>query len=151
MGRPFGTKNIENPEKLFELFESYKEETFKEKITVPQSHVKLGVVYLDYYPPLTEQGFEAWLFDKGVISVIRDYFINKDERYSDYITIVTRIKNEIYSHNFKYAAIGAYKENLIARQLGLADKAENKTEHSGSINANFGNPLQSTSETKDNT
>jgi hypothetical protein len=67
------------------------------------------------------------------------------------VTIVSRIKNEIFSHNFKYASIGAFKENLIARQLGLSDKAESKIEHTGNINANFGNSIQSTSESKEST
>jgi hypothetical protein len=152
MARPVGTKYIQTPEKLWELFETYKTITLKDKITLPQSHVKLGVVYLDYYPPLTEQDFERWLANEGVISVIRDYFTNRDNRYDDYVTIISRIKNEIYAHNFKYASIGAFKENLIARQLGLTDsqKMDLKAEITN-VKANFGSTtIQPPSESKDN-
>jgi len=152
MARPHGTKHIETPEKLWELFEEYKKETLKEKIVMPQSHVKLGIVYLDFYPPLTEQDFERWLANKSIISQTKDYFTNRDERYSDYVPIVMRIKNEIYAHNFKYASIGAFKENLIARQLGLVDKSENKTEvNVKTFNAEFNQAIQPPPQSSDNT
>lgn len=144
-------KYIETPEKLWQLFEQYKESTLKEKINLPISHVKLGVIYLDFYPPLTEQDFERWLASEGILSQTKDYFTNRDERYSEFVPIVSRIKNEIFSHNFKYASIGAFKENLIARQLGLSDKAESKIEHTGNINANFGNSVQPPSQSKEST
>lgn len=149
MARPKGTKYIETPERLWDLFAEYKEETLKNKLTVPQSHVKLGVVYLDYYPPITEQDFERWLANQDIVSQTKDYFTNRDERYTDYVPIVTRIKNEIYAHNFKYAAVGAFKENLIARQLGIADKAENKNENiNKNYNADFGQTIQPTPPTE---
>lgn len=143
-------KYIQTPDELWKLFENYKTDTFKDKLTVPQSHVKLGVVYLDYYPPLTEQGFEAWLCNKGIISQTKDYFTNRDNRYDEFVPIVTRIKNEIFSHNFKYAAVGAYKENLIARQLGMADKQEANVNVTN-FNAKFGNSLQSTPQSSQDT
>jgi hypothetical protein len=149
IGKP---KYIETPEKLWELFETYKTATLKDKITLPQSHVKLGVVYLDYYPPLTEQDFERWLANEGILSQTKDYFTNRENRYDDYVPIVSRIKNEIYAHNFKYASIGAFKENLIARQLGLTDsqKMDLKAEITN-VKANFGSTvIQSPSESKDN-
>jgi hypothetical protein len=35
-----------------------------------------------------------------------------------------RIKDKIYKNNFSRAAVGMYKEALIAKQLGLAEKIE---------------------------
>ena len=49
-------------------------------------------------------------------------FDNSNNSYDDYCTIVTRIKDYIYKHNFSRAAVGIYKESLIAKQLGLSEK-----------------------------
>jgi hypothetical protein len=47
-------------------------------------------------------------------------YVGKRNSYDDYCTIVTRIKDYIFKHNFSRAAVGMYKENLIAKQLGLS-------------------------------
>jgi hypothetical protein len=152
MARPHGTKHIETPEKLLEYFNQYKAENEKERIVVPQSHVKLGIVYLDYIPPISMEGFQVWLYKKGIIGTIKDYIANRDNRYDDYVNIISYIKEEIFAHNFKYASVGAYKENLIARQLGMVDKSENKTEvNVKTFNAEFNQAIQSPPQSSDNT
>ena len=120
MSRPVGTKYIETPEALMELFNKYVDSL--EIIKVPQSHVKLGVVYLEILEPMTMEGFKSFGYDNGV--TIKNYIDNVDGAYSDYYTIVTRIKDRIYKNNFSRAAAGLYKEALIAKQLGLAAKIE---------------------------
>ena len=42
----------------------------------------------------------------------------------DFIPIVEQIENIIYTQKFEGAAVGLFKENLIARELGLADKSK---------------------------
>jgi hypothetical protein len=42
----------------------------------------------------------------------------------DFIPIVTRVEDIIYTHKFEGAAVGAFNANIIARDLGLRDKAE---------------------------
>jgi len=125
-------RNINSPDQLWELFEDYQKQL--EVISVPQSHVKLGVVYLEVQEPMTMEGFKDYCFDK--VGCIKRYIdgsleVDKDQ----YVTIVTRIKNRIFKHNLSRAAVGLYKENLIAKQLGMADKSEVKqdTTHSGKI------------------
>ena len=117
MGKP---EYIETPEKLWQLFEQYIDSL--ETIKVPQSHVKLGVLYLDIKEPMTMEGFKSFCSDMGL--TIKHYIDNTDNAYSDYRTIVMRIKDRIYKNNFSRAAAGLYKENLIAKQLGLAAKIE---------------------------
>jgi len=40
----------------------------------------------------------------------------------DFIPIITRIEDIIYTQKFEGAAAGLLKENIISRELGLADK-----------------------------
>ena len=49
----------------------------------------------------------------------------------DFLTVVTRIEETIYTMKFEGAVVGAFNANIIARDLGLVDKKE--TELSGSI------------------
>lgn len=50
---------------------------------------------------------------------------------NDFIHITTRIENSIKSQKFEGAAADLLNPNIIARDLGLADKQQ--TEHSGEI------------------
>ncbi|GAB4001578.1 DNA-packaging protein [Spirosoma daeguense] len=47
----------------------------------------------------------------------------------DFLAVIIRIEEVIYTQKFEGAAVGAFNPNLIARDLGLADKKE----HSGKL------------------
>jgi hypothetical protein len=111
-------RNLNNPQELWNLFLEY--ENNLPIIEVPQSHVKLGVVYLPIKAPMTMEGFKDFCYDK--VGVIKHYIDNTEGNYSDYCTIIARIKERIFNNNMSKAAAGMYKENLIARQLGMVDK-----------------------------
>jgi len=49
-----------------------------------------------------------------------------DELHKDFSEIVTRIRETIYEQKFSGAAAGFLNPNIIARDLGLADKTESK-------------------------
>ena len=56
----------------------------------------------------------------------------KNEKLSkDFMSVITRIEEIIYTQKFEGAAVGAFNSNIIARDLGLADKV--KQEHSVEI------------------
>jgi hypothetical protein len=112
-------RNLDSPEQLWDLFLKYKEQL--PQIDVPVAHVKLGVVMLPIPSPMTMEGFKCYLWDKGV-GEIKRYIDNTEGNFNNYVPIITRIKQEIFNHNFSRAACNMYKENLIARQLGLAEK-----------------------------
>jgi len=125
-------RNIDSPEQLWNLFEAYKESIETIQIEVP--HVKLGTVKMNVKAPITMEGFKVFAFrEVGCIQRYIDGSLEHDK--NQYVEIITRIKNEIYSHNFNRAAVGVYKENLIARQLGMTEKTENKNEnnHTGKV------------------
>jgi hypothetical protein len=118
-------KYIESPEKLWELFEDY---VFHEKSNpmYKQDYVgKEGRVELTpLETPITFEGFECYLMDRGVIGDLGHYSNNKDNRYSEYVTIITRIRKNCFVHNFRGASVGLFNANIIAKKLGLSDKVE---------------------------
>jgi len=46
------------------------------------------------------------------------------EARPEFSTITTRVRNIIYTQKFEGATVGAFNANIIARDLGLADKKE---------------------------
>lgn len=56
----------------------------------------------------------------------KNFFDNfeNNENNKDFKGILTRIREIIYTQKFEGAVVGAFKENIISRELGLADKKE---------------------------
>ena len=53
-----------------------------------------------------------------------DYYNNKEDAYEGYLVVTTRIKEIIRSQKFEGAAAGFLNANIIARDLGLAEKKD---------------------------
>lgn len=53
------------------------------------------------------------------------------EKRKDFIAVTTRIRQIINTQKFEGATVGIFNANIIARDLGLADKQER--EHSGAV------------------
>ena len=118
-------KYIDTPEELWTMFQEYLNSLEVLEMEVP--HVKLGTVIIHTQEPPTMEGFKYFgsnYFEiKGKDSItLSNYIENRSNSYDDYYVIVTRIKDYIYKHNFSRAAVGIYKESLIAKQLGLSEK-----------------------------
>lgn len=56
------------------------------------------------------------------------YFRNFTPPNEDFKAVITRIEETIYSQKFDGAAAGFLNPNIIARDLGLSEKIEQKTE-----------------------
>lgn len=67
---------------------------------------------------------------------ISEQTLNNYEKQEEYFGVVTRIKDIIHTQKFEGAAVGVYNSNIIARDLGLADKTDNKN-----TNTNYNVPL----------
>jgi hypothetical protein len=119
-------KYIETPEKLLEYFEEYKKETKNNPIQV-QDYVgkDAEMVYRTKERPLTIDGFEVWLFKKGIISDLSNYFANSDNRYSDYSTICSHIKKEVRSDQIEGGMAGIYNPSITQRLNNLVEKVQN--------------------------
>ena len=68
--------------------------------------------------------------------------VDENEIDKDFSLLVIRIEEIIYSQKFEGAAVGVFNSSIIARDLGLADKSETKTEHSGEIKTGFASEKQ---------
>lgn len=132
-------KYIESPEALWKHFTDY----VKKEADNPMYKVdyvgKDGMkVDTALQVPITFEGFECYLWDIDVIKGgLGDYSSNKGGNYEEYSTIITRIKQNCFVHNFKGASVGIFNANIISRKLGLTDKQENNV-NVNQINADFG-------------
>lgn len=48
----------------------------------------------------------------------------KKAGHEDFLGVISRIEDVIYTNKFEGAAVGAFNANIIARDIGLADKQE---------------------------
>ncbi|MCY4781695.1 hypothetical protein ORI89_18740 [Sphingobacterium sp. UT-1RO-CII-1] len=89
---------------------------------------KLGkAVQVPVERPLVLEEFYTWV-DATHNRTIHHYFNEQDERYKEYLGVITRIKNHRYSDVAVGALVGQYNSNVSVRILGLADKVEAKQE-----------------------
>jgi hypothetical protein len=118
-------KYIETPEKMWEYFTEYvKHERDNPMYKIEYVGKDGNEVHTPLQVPITFEAFECWLADEGIINDLGHYSQNLDDRYSDYVPIITRIRNNCFAQNFKGASVGLFNANLIARKLGIADKKE---------------------------
>ena len=124
------TKYIESPEQLWQYWLDYKKSL--PSISVPVTHPKLGVVNLDIAQPIHEQGFNIWMFENTDFagSGVHQYFHNRGGEYDSYVATISRIKDDKFEHNYKYASAGLHKEKLTMSLLGMAEKTESKVSNS---------------------
>jgi len=112
---------IETPEKLYELFEQYTEDTKRRVRTIPKATNK-GVLYEEHVPPLTIDGFKTYANKQG--TDINRYWYNVDGTLNEYVSIVTRIKEEIRNDQVEGALVGQYQQNIVARLNNLTEKTD---------------------------
>ena len=105
-------KYIETPEKLYEVFLKYAEDTKSRVRRIPKATNK-GVQYEEHTPPLTIDGFKTYCNKSGYD--INRYWYNVDNSYSEYVSIVTRIKEEIRNDQIEGALVGQYQQNIVDR------------------------------------
>ena len=144
MARPVGTKYIKTPEELCDLFLEYQKETKGNPILKHVFVGKDGDSEMEKRErPLTIEGFRN--FCRRKICEVRQYLENDDNSYADYLGVCRAIKEEIRQDQIEGGMAMIYNPSITQRLNGLVEKAETKTEHSGTINANFGNVVQSSS------
>ncbi|MCT4330948.1 hypothetical protein HZP13_14610 [Elizabethkingia anophelis] len=140
-------KYIETPEKMWEYFAQYRDEVkgnpiniieqrkssvnFKvysgadvESIKEEIEEATNPVVKLPAQRPLTFEGFQNWLDDNDIISDVTDYFENKENRYSEYIRICSRVKRVIRQDQIEGGMVGIYNPSITARLNSLSDSTD---------------------------
>lgn len=80
--------------------------------------------------PFLWSGLDDYLFEKGVISSLKDYKTGarnheyKEGAYAAYSEVIRVIGDIMTSQKLEGAMVGAYNPNLVARLEGLQDKTE---------------------------
>jgi len=114
-------KYIETPDELYSLFLNYVFDTKSRTRRIPKATNK-GMQYEEHIPPLTIDGFKTYCNKKG--SDINRYWNNVGGSYSEYVTIITHIKDEIRQDQIEGALVGQYQQNIVARLNGLTEKTD---------------------------
>lgn len=117
-GRP---RHLKEPEELYTLFENYVIETKSRTRKVPKATNK-GVLYEEHVPPLTIDGFKTYCNKQG--QEINNYWYNVGGGFDAFISIVTRIKEEIRNDQVEGALVGQYQQNIVARLNALTEKTD---------------------------
>ena len=129
MARPKGTKYIETPEKMWDLFAAYvewaKNTPFKQKDWVGKDGDQ---VFREKERPLTMEGFERYVFGIGLNGDLSHYFGNLDNRYADYVSICSRIRKEIRGDQIEGGMAGIYNPSITQRLNNLVERTDNKHE-----------------------
>ena len=121
-------KHIESPEKMWEYFLQYKEQTKSKPILVHDFVGKDGdEVNRKKERPLTIDGFECWCYDNGIISDLSQYFANTEKRYTDYQTICSRIRKAVRTDQIEGGMSGIYNPSITQRLNNLVEKTDNNT------------------------
>lgn len=124
MARPHGTKKIETPEKMWELFEAYRLDVKSNPRHVYEYHGKDGEQKIKPLErPLTLEGFKNYCHE--VAGDITAYLFNRDDNYTDYSTICTRIKETIKQDQIEGGMVGQYNASITQRLNGLKEQTEN--------------------------
>lgn len=119
------SKTLESPDELWQLFLDYKSATKKKprhRYVMNQRTGRFGKEKLEV--PLTKEGFYNFVANQGVISTLKDYFSNRDERYEEFVPICSRIRDEITQDQIEGGMVGQYNASITQRLNGLADKTE---------------------------
>ena len=118
-------KYIETPEIMWEHFLAYKEHVKSNPIIVKDWVGKDATdVYREKERPLTIEGFECWCYDNDIISDLSHYFANTDNKYSEYLTICSRIRKAVRNDQIEGGMAGIYNPSITQRLNGLVDKTE---------------------------
>ena len=74
--------------------------------------------------PLTMEGFQLFLWDKGIAKGADQYFTNQGGLYDEYMEVCSRIKKSIRKDQIEGGMVGQYNPSITQRLNGLVEKQE---------------------------
>jgi hypothetical protein len=132
-------KLIENPARMWELFENYKRLLkLNPIIVVDYVGGKGSRAEREKERPLTMEGFREYCYSESL--TIKHYFDNTDNRYSEYSTICLRIKDAIRLDQIEGGMAGIYNPSITQRLNGLVEKTQ--TDLNANVNILNIDPLE---------
>jgi len=121
-GRP---RVIESPEILWDYFVQYKQWVSENPITIEDYVGKDAERVMREKPrPLTVEGFENHCFREFKVSTLQQYFENRDESYSDFISICRTIKMEIRQNQIEGGMAGIFNPSITQRLNNLKEATD---------------------------
>lgn len=126
-------KLFETPELMWEAaceyFESIDSSPYikleAKTVNIGDYQSEIAMAKLPVMKPYTIQGLCRYLDCNTVyFNQFKDNLKETDPHYKGFSQILTRIREIIYEQKFSGAASGFFNANIIARDLGLADKKE---------------------------
>jgi len=118
-------KYIETPERMWELFEAYrdwaKENPFKQKDWVGKDGDQ---VFREKERPLTMEGFERYVYGEGLNGDLSHYFANYESRYTDYLAVCSRVRKEIRGDQIEGGMAGIYNPSITQRLNNLVERVQ---------------------------
>ena len=116
-------RNIETPEKMWELFLAYSKQTKENPRYKVQFVGRDGdMVREPLERPLTFEGFKLYCYD--LVGVIHQYFTNSDNVYKEYLEVCTCIRETIRQDQIEGGMVGQYNASITQRLNGLVEKQE---------------------------
>ncbi len=123
VGRP---KAIACPDTMWKLFIDYDQWVRMNPIQVQDFVGKDGEeVYRKKNRPLTLEGFEMYVFNEyGLATDLDQYFANREGRYTDFVSVCSRIRKCIRQDQIEGGMAGIYNPSITQRLNGLVEKIQ---------------------------
>ncbi len=119
-------KYIATPEAMWDLFVSYRDWCKANPRYQYSLSNKTGeATAIPLERPLTQVGFRSYAADNGC--TVTDYFSNKEDRYTDYATICTRIEEAIRHDQIEGGMTGQYNASITQRLNNLTERVDTTT------------------------
>jgi hypothetical protein len=122
------SRALKTPDELWAVACSYFDYTQKSPMQ-RKEYIKTGPLAGTEYTietprPFSWSGLSVYASLLGVAANLHRYARNENDMYTEYAEIVGLINDVMFSQKFEGAAVGMYKENIISREIGLADKQQ---------------------------
>jgi hypothetical protein len=121
VGRP---RIFQTPEDLWKVFEEYAEHVKANPLFKYESTKDGSIIAIPLTPPITMEGFNLFIFYKGLGEGAHQYFENKGEAYNEFFGVCTRIREAVRNNHIAGGMVGLYNSSLTARLNGLTEKRE---------------------------
>ena len=122
-------KLINSPEMMWELFDKYKRWVSDNPIEIEDYVGKDAMRVMRQKPrPLTMEGFECFVMANTDLNYpdLKQYFENRNEAYTDFSPICSRIRHEIRHDQISGGMAGIYNPSITQRLNGLVEKTESR-------------------------
>jgi hypothetical protein len=120
-------KAFSDPQEMWDLFLEYKQVCKSNPFVVTDWVGGMGQqVERKKERPLTMEGYELYVWDKVGIQQLSQYFANRNEAYTEFLPICSRIRFAIREDQIGGGMAGLYNPSITQRLNGLVEKTESK-------------------------